>query len=100
MIWYWDSVTISPSRTMTSRLTSISGSTASRAFWRLASVISVSMSMFGWMQMRRISEMSDTAPVGYFSSTRSRVMRVTAEDSWPSGRVEFSVSRTPATPAS
>ena len=56
--------------------------------------------MFGRMQVRRISETRVTAPVGYLSSTRSRVMRVTAEDSWPSGRVEFSVSRTSLRPAS
>ncbi len=49
-IVYWARVTISPRRTMTSPFTQVSISTASRAFWRLASVISSSMSMLGWMQ--------------------------------------------------
>ena len=49
-IVYCASVTISPRLTMTSPFTQVSISTASRAFWRFASVISSSMSMFGWMQ--------------------------------------------------
>ena len=61
---YCARVTISPRRTMTSPLTQVSISTSSRAFWRLASVVSSSMSMFGSMHSRITSVARDTSAAG------------------------------------
>ena len=60
-IWYCALVTISPRRTMTSPLTRMTVSTASRAFSRFCSVASSSMSMLGCTHSRISSVAAPTS---------------------------------------
>ena len=85
---------MSPSRTTASPFTHIWVSTVSRAFWRLSSVLSSSMSILGRSVARTISTATATRELSYCFARRSREILETADVSWPSGSVELSTSRT------